>query len=347
MRPATDRLHLIGSVPLADGDQVFRSVGGTLGGWLRCLPDGETGERGRWINFQRAMLERHPAMELDPDAPPLRLVRPDGTLLREEALFRFRPGIDAAGTEFPTGYAEAAVESWRLFDQLQRGGILPAHLRFQVSLPTPMASGFMYVAAGSRDAYLAVYERALLAALGRITATVPAESLAVQWDVCQEVLLFEDALPGRPVAFAEQVFAQMGRLVAAVPEAAELGCHLCYGSPEYYVEPADLGVLVTMMNGFGEAVGRALDFVHVPVPRQRHDDAFFRPLRSWRRRPETRLYLGLLYPGDPDGNLARLAAARRHVSDFGVASDCGWGRADPARVPDLLSSHRAVAALLG
>lgn len=347
MRPVTDRLHLIGSVPLADGEQVFRTVGGALGPWLRCLPDGETGERGRWISFQRAMLERHPAMTLDPTAPPLRLCRPDGSVLREETLFRFRDDVDPRRVEFPTGYAEAALDSWTAFDRLRRDGSLPPHMRFQVSLPTPMASGFMYVAPGARDPYLAAYERALLTALARITAAVPADSLAVQWDVCQEVLLFEDALPDRPSDFAERIFAQLAGLADAVPGDAELGWHLCYGSPEYYVQPADLGVLVTLMNGIGRAVARRADFVHVPVPRTRHDDAYFRPLRDWQRRLETRLYLGLIHPGDPDGNRARLAAARRHVSDFGLASDCGWGRAEPARVPELLASHRALAALLG
>ncbi|MGH8733136.1 MAG: hypothetical protein ACREVB_05590 [Burkholderiales bacterium] len=36
-------VHLIGSVPLADTEQVFRTVAGALGPHLRRLPDGETG----------------------------------------------------------------------------------------------------------------------------------------------------------------------------------------------------------------------------------------------------------------------------------------------------------------
>ena len=28
---------------------------------------------------------------------------------------------------------------------------------------------------------------------------------------------------------------------------------------------------------------------------------------------------------------------------FGIASECGWGRGDPARVPDLIAAHRAAA----
>ncbi len=51
-------VHLIGSVPLADSETVFRTVAAALGPYLRRVPDGETGERRRWIYFQRAMARR-------------------------------------------------------------------------------------------------------------------------------------------------------------------------------------------------------------------------------------------------------------------------------------------------
>jgi hypothetical protein len=34
------------------------------------------------------------------------------------------------------------------------------------------------------------------------------------------------------------------------------------------------------------------------------------------------------------------------VPEFGVATECGWGRTDPARVPGLLDSHRRAVAQL-
>ena len=60
-------VHLIGSVPLASTEEVFRTLVGALGDRLSRMPDGETGERRRWIWWQRTMLERHPAMEVDRD----------------------------------------------------------------------------------------------------------------------------------------------------------------------------------------------------------------------------------------------------------------------------------------
>jgi hypothetical protein len=100
--------HLIGSVPLATTEDVFRRLSAALGPVLSRMPDGETGERRRWIYWQRTMLERHPAMEVDADAGLLELRQWDGSLLRRTDLLRFRPGVDPDAVEFPTGYAEAA-----------------------------------------------------------------------------------------------------------------------------------------------------------------------------------------------------------------------------------------------
>ncbi len=45
-----------------------------------------------------------------------------------------------------------------------------------------------------------------------------------------------------------------------------------------------------------------------------------------------------------DSALRRVDLARRHLADFGVATQCGWGRR-PAneRIDDLLALHRDVA----
>ncbi|MBN9536435.1 MAG: hypothetical protein J0H77_06920, partial [Alphaproteobacteria bacterium] len=79
----TPRLHLIGSIPLESSEQVFTTLAAELGPHLSRMPDGETGERSRWVYFQRQMLLDHPAMELDPTVPPYRFVQWDGKLVRE------------------------------------------------------------------------------------------------------------------------------------------------------------------------------------------------------------------------------------------------------------------------
>ena len=207
---------------------MFRTVAGALGPWLSRIPDGETGERRRWIYFQRLMLERHPAMEPDPTIPPFALRQWDGKLLREMTLLRFRPAVDPDGVTFETGYAAAARASYAIFRAMRGAGAIPSGVRFQVCLPTPMASAYMYVSPAARAAYLPAYERALVQALQDIISGIPAADLAIQWDVCQEVLVCEGFFPDRPAEYEAQIAGELARLGQAVPDGVEMGYHLCY-----------------------------------------------------------------------------------------------------------------------
>jgi hypothetical protein len=338
--------HLIGSVPLATTEGVFRRLSAALGSVLSRMPDGETGERRRWIYWQRTMLERHPAMEVDTDVGPLELRQWDGSLLRRADLLRFRSGVDPDSVRFPTGYAEAARESWAVFMRLRREGVVPPGVRFQVCLPTAMSSACMYVSPLAHDDYLRVYERSLLEALSDITAAIPHHELCIQWDICQEVLVFEDYFPSRPADYKTRIFALLERLGAAVPADVELGYHLCYGSPadQHLVMPKDTAVLAEIGRAIAARVKRRVDFLHLPVPRERDDAAYFAPLHALRLPEGMRLYLGLIHHDDEAGDRRRIDAALAVVGrGFGVATECGWGRGDPARLDGLLESHlRAV-----
>ncbi len=152
-----DGAHLVGSIPLDDAETVFRRVADVLGPSIARIPDGETGERTRWIYWQRTMLENHTAMEIDPEAAPLKLHEWNGTLLRETPLLRFKPDVEPATVDFETGYGAAALYSWGVFERLQAAGVIPAETRFQVCLPTPASSAYMYVSPNAHEAYLRVY----------------------------------------------------------------------------------------------------------------------------------------------------------------------------------------------
>jgi len=335
-------VHLIGSVAMPDAESVFRAVAGELGPWLKRIPDGETGERHRWIYWQREMLLRHPDMEIDPTIGPLILKQWDGALIRKTELVRFKPGVDPQTVVFETGYARSAVESYAIYNRLRAEGVIPEGVRFQVCLPTPMASGYMYVSPAAMEAYLPVYERALVRALEDILAAIPHADLSIQWDICQEVLIFENYFPWRTPGYKEDILAELARLGQRVPSDVELGYHLCYGTPkdEHLVMPKDTAILVEISNGLVARLGRSLDFLHLPVPKDRTDPGYFAPLSLLRLPAGTMLYLGLIHHDDHAGDQARIAAAKTVVPVFGIASECGWGRTDPARVPGLLAAHR-------
>ena len=102
-----------------------------------------------------------------------------------------------------------------------------------------------------------------------------------------------------------------------------------------------------MMNGIVAATRRHIDFLHIPVPRDRTDDAYYAPLKDFRRPKGTKLYLGLLHHDDDAGDKKRVAVARQHVAgDFGLSAECGWGRTEPGRLPGLLRGHRVAAEAL-
>ena len=75
-------------------------------------------------------------------------------------------------------------------------------------------------------------------------------------------------------------------------------------------------------------------------------DAFGNVMFGLKLKPGTELYLGLVHFTDGvEGARRRLAAAKRVVTDFGVATECGLGRRTPAPIPPLLALHREVAEL--
>src|SRR5579862_8649185 len=132
-------VHIVGSVPLEGAEDVFRAVAGSVGPYLRRLPDGETGPRKLWIGMISAMLDRHPAFEIDPDEPPFLMKLWNGEVHRELKRLRFRSGQDPKTVSFATGYAAMAIASFAIFDRLQRDGVIPPGVKFQIAIPSPLA----------------------------------------------------------------------------------------------------------------------------------------------------------------------------------------------------------------
>ena len=62
--------HLVGTIPLDSSAAVFELVGKRLGGFLRRIPDGETGDRQLWVVFQLQVLSARPEWEVIENALP-------------------------------------------------------------------------------------------------------------------------------------------------------------------------------------------------------------------------------------------------------------------------------------
>ena len=334
-------VHLVGSVPLGSAEEVFRTVADAIGDRVRRLPDGETGARSDWIVWQYPLFSSRPEFEIGP---------PGASSYRALPQLRLRTGEDADGMAFEElGYASAAMDSYRTFARLKRDGVIPPACRFLVSLPTPLAPVSAFVALEYQAELEPVYEAQMRTEVERILEAIPADQLAIQWDARYEFAMLEGAIAVWFEDVHEGVVERLLRLAGMVPPAVELGFHLCYGDDEHghFAEPADAGKLVGVANALAATLDRPLTWIHMPVPQERDDDGYYRPLDELRLPPETELYLGLIHAGDQgDGARRRIAAARQHVEHFGIATECGWGRGGAAAVAGLLALHRELSAPL-
>ena len=54
-------------------------------------------------------------------------------------------------------------------------------------------------------------------------------------------------------------------------------------------------------------------------------------------------HLGLIHERDgSEGTLRRYATAKRHFSDFGLSTECGFGRYQPDEARAILDTHSQV-----
>jgi hypothetical protein len=323
--------HLVGSIKLPDAETALRSAAEILGGRLKRIPDGESGERFHWIGFQPGRLAATPGLERVGEEP----VLIGGLDVRP---VRITPGTDTTQLRLaPLGYAQAAIASYATFVRLREAGVITPGTRFQVSLPTPVAAK-------------------LFAELDEILAAIPHADLAIQWDVAIEFALIENAGYRVPMTAWwsdgwwddawSGVIERTIELLSRIPAEVEAGFHLCYGdvAETHFVEPADTAQLVRFANALTQIAPRRIDWVHLPVPIDRDDAAYFAPLANLELDDATELYLGVVHRQDGvEGARRRIDAAARVVPAFGIGTECGIGRAPDDSVIEILELHRELA----
>jgi methionine synthase II (cobalamin-independent) len=344
MAALPDKIHLVGSIGLDNAQEVFRTVGTAFGSRLKRVPDGEPGPRRLWVSFQYPLLRSSPFLRPDPS----------GAIRKTNGfpLLCLAEGIEPSEVHFgELGYAREARTSYQDFCEARSKGHIAKTARFQVCLPTPMGVIYAFCTARNIEVIEPAYEAAAIREIQEICRTIPHHDLCIQWDFCHEMVIWD----GQPQdmfplvkASQNEIVERIARICAPIPEAVELGFHLCYGDfgARHFVEPVDSSKMVEVMNAFGAAVKRPIAYFHIPVPITRTDDDFYRPLKGLKLVPGAELYLGLVHAKDgPEGTRRRIEMARKYVSDFGVATECGFARARTRKVIEqILDVHVAVTA---
>ena len=335
-------VHLVGSLGLGSCAEAMDTVGETVAPYLKRCPDGEVGGRRMWIGWQWPLLRASQFLDLTPEG-----------WIPNVGVHSLQLKADASEEDIwfgELGYAREARSSYQQLLASRARGALAPDTRLQVCLPTPFAVIGAFVTPRDISKILPVYEQAMIREVADICATIPHHELAIQWDVCVEMIQWDGRFAHiPPIPDMERVFRQaFGRLGAAVPPAVQMGFHLCYGDHDnkHFIEPLDLAKAVGLANLITQSGARAVNWIHVPVPIARDDVAYFNPLRQLDRGPETELYLGLVHWQDGvAGSVQRARSASGVVSDFGVGTECGLGRARTReRAREILRVQAGVAA---
>lgn len=342
-QPKVAGAHLVGGVNADNAEAAMRAVAETIGNHVHAITDGETGPRKGWIAWQIGKLTELEGIEL----------RGTQTSFEDsdtEATEVPRLVVDPSVTELPrrlVGYADAAEASYATFVRLRNEGVIPQGVKFQVSLPTPLATVAIFFAEQDQERFYPIYAAAMAAEMTEIINAIPSEDLMLQCDVATEIAVLSGAEPATPALRDKQfMLGELRRILELIPADVEHGIHLCYGDfgHTHFVVPQDLSLCVE----FANALAGAFDFVHMPVDRATgRNPEYHEPLRDLKC--DARLALGVIdYRGDEQRTRELIAAASQAGRDFAVATECGMGRIDQGATPGptlrrLLELHAAVA----
>ena len=338
-------LLLVGSLPADSADSALRAAAGFFGDLVFALPDGETGPRAAWVGYERERLVRpNPGVVVVQETE-----SPTGIPRHayETPVFGIAPGVtELRWDSWPR--IDDAIAGYQVFSALRTEGVIPGHLRFQVGLPFPSSAlnGFKADFAADYPVAERAFEDLAARELTRLTTSIPAVDLAIQWDLAYETQDIEGVLAWTPEGGWERFAGPVTRLTRLIPEEVLVGYHLCYGTfPEWPMyEARDIGLLVRMANFAVAHSGRTVDWLHLAGPRylRSEDRSFFRPLADLEP-GDARVFLGIVLPIDGVPGLRRRhATAARYLSDFGVAMYCGFGRQPGADGTETMREHAHV-----
>ncbi|QRP48217.1 hypothetical protein [Amycolatopsis sp. FDAARGOS 1241] len=110
-------VHLVGSVPLGDAEEVFRVVTASVGRHVRRVTDGETGARANRTCWQAGVFARTQGLLAD-----------DAGRGEYRTTPKYRLAGDPSAVRFGAlGYAAAALSSWVVFRRAAGRGRAAGH----------------------------------------------------------------------------------------------------------------------------------------------------------------------------------------------------------------------------
>jgi hypothetical protein len=335
---------LVGSIPAGTAEQAMTQALGELGPHLRYLPDGETGERDRWVVSMVETLRRHPDLT----------VRREGRWAdyQDQLNFTVRRGHQLRGDLMDFGIVAAYRQSWPVFAELRDRYARP-DLAFQVGIPGDLDMALFSLGMTGPFRHRRPFTQALAAHMGTIYAE-GGDQVLFQIEVPAE-LVFMTKAPGpvRP-AMAGWLGGIVANLAGQSPGGSRFGVHLCLGDLGHQAlgRLRDTGPLVQLANAICSRWpgGRSLEYIHAPLAAGEDpppaDPAFYRPLQRLALPERTRFVAGLLHEGRSVDELRPILADVESLLGrwVDVAAACGLGRRSPEAAQKVMRQGAALCA---
>jgi methionine synthase II (cobalamin-independent) len=340
---------LVGSVPLKPATAVFEALGRHhFAPLMKRVPDGE---QAGW-DTPIFSLPRHEAFEISRRTK--MTLRPSTFFADLEIPFvKLREGVKVEDVVIDgLGVADNAKRSYEEFRVAKAKQQVAEDARFCVTMAGPLT---MFAAADlQKSDLLALAERALIAEIAQVVASIPSDELTIQLDLAVEAEAEEyrrrpeawelPAFEGREWTI-EESSQSVANIVDTIPAQVEVGFHLC---ALYHIDESqgqDLSVHVDLTNALVEKIQRQIGYIHLPtVPTHSEED--FQALTDLRLKSDTKLFLGLIHTElGTEGTKRLVDAAAKAYPEFGVAAFCGLNQPsrreyeNPHTLDEVLDMH--------
>jgi hypothetical protein len=250
---------LVGSIPAGSAEEAMTLALQRVGPHLRQLPDGETGDRNRWIVGIINSLRSHPDLQ----------VRREGAWsdYEDQLNFMVRKGHRFTGERLDLGHVGAYRASRVVFDRLRAEYSRP-DLAFQVGIPGDFDMAMFTFGLTGHFRHRRPFTDATVREIGQIHAEA-GDDVLFQVEV-PAALVFVAKLPA---ALQPAMAAWMSKIVTNLarraPRQARFGIHLCLGDLGHKALCAlrDTRPVVELANAIVRRwpAGRPLEYVHAPL----------------------------------------------------------------------------------
>jgi hypothetical protein len=332
------KAHLVGSFPSATAEAAMRTTSRGLKDLLISIPDGETGWRYYFtVGLFQKIAAQYPELGgvwrgYDEQLSPLPV--PEVSEKEKKSLL----DTIASHPDLDFGYAEEALQSYQTFLQLRQDGAIGKNVRFQICLPGVGSFGMFIVPHYQRFMENLAF-RSLQNDVIKIAKKLPAADLAIQFDIAADFIMMEAQKDASCLETLRADFhprsedlkafysAHYVELIGLVDLASTVGLHICPGNigNKAVIEPKDMSLSVELANTIMDRIDRPLQWVHFGILPSWKDESHYAPLKGLQ--PGPAVYLGLVYPDDKEGAEQRMYCAHQHLQEFGIAPQCGLGRA--------------------